>query len=134
MGKTAIAEGHSCASSRKGSRVLFNKRVVTLTWSAGTAPRPFEERMKAVMNELEKSPDVILFIDELTIVVPAASARSMLPTCSLAPGDSMHRRYTLDEYRQYIEKDGAFGPSFPDDGGPHLTPGGNHRNPAQHQG
>ena len=89
VGKSAIAEGLALRIvEKKVSRVLFNKRIVTLDVAslvAGTKYRgQFEERMKAVMNELEKSPDVILFIDEIHTIVGAGgqAARSMLRTCS----------------------------------------------------
>jgi ATP-dependent Clp protease ATP-binding subunit ClpC len=83
VGKSAIAEGLALRIiQRKVSRVLFNKRVVTLdlgTLVAGTKYRgQFEERMKAVMNELEKSPDVILFIDEIHTIVGAGAASGSL--------------------------------------------------------
>lgn len=118
VGKTAIAEGLALRiSQRKVSRVLFNKRVVTLDLAslvAGTKYRgQFEERMKAVMNELEKSPDVILFIDEIHTLVGAGGASGSLDASNmfkpaLARGDiQCIGATTLDEYRQYIEKDGA---------------------------
>ncbi len=102
---------------RKVSRVLFNKRVVTLDLAslvAGTKYRgQFEERMKAVMNELEKSPDVILFIDEIHTIIGAGGASGSLDASNmfkpaLARGEiQCIGATTLDEYRQYIEKDGA---------------------------
>jgi ATP-dependent Clp protease ATP-binding subunit ClpC len=118
VGKTAIAEGLALRIvQRKVSRVLFNKRVVTLDLAslvAGTKYRgQFEERMKAVMNELEKSPDVILFIDELHTIVGAGGASGSLDASNmfkpaLSRGDiQCIGATTLDEYRQYIEKDGA---------------------------
>ncbi len=118
VGKTAIAEGLALRiTQRKVSRVLFNKRVVTLDLAslvAGTKYRgQFEERMKAVMNELEKSPDVILFIDEIHTIVGAGGASGSLDASNmfkpaLARGDvQCIGATTLDEYRQYIEKDGA---------------------------
>jgi ATP-dependent Clp protease ATP-binding subunit ClpC len=118
VGKTAIAEGLALRIiQRKVSRVLFNKRVVTLDLAslvAGTKYRgQFEERMKAVMNELEKSPDVILFIDEIHTIVGAGGASGSLDASNmfkpaLARGDiQCIGATTLDEYRQYIEKDGA---------------------------
>ena len=92
VGKTAIAEGLALRIvQRKVSRVLFDKRVVSLDLAAlvaGTKYRgQFEERMKAIMNELEKSPDVILFIDEIHTIVGAGGAqvRWMLPICSSRP-------------------------------------------------
>ncbi len=118
VGKTAIAEGLALRIvQRKVSRVLFNKRVVTLDLAslvAGTKYRgQFEERMKAVMNELEKSPDVILFIDEIHTIVGAGGASGSLDASNmfkpaLARGElQCIGATTLDEYRQYIEKDGA---------------------------
>ncbi|MSQ78968.1 MAG: ATP-dependent Clp protease ATP-binding subunit [Flavobacteriaceae bacterium] len=118
VGKTAIAEGLALRiSQRKVSRVLFGKRVVTLDLAslvAGTKYRgQFEERMKAVMNELEKSPDVILFIDEIHTIVGAGGASGSLDASNmfkpaLSRGDiQCIGATTLDEYRQYIEKDGA---------------------------
>ncbi len=118
VGKTAIAEGLALRIiQKKVSRVLFNKRVVSLDIAslvAGTKYRgQFEERMKAVMAELEKSPDVILFIDELHTIVGAGGASGSLDASNmfkpaLARGDiQCIGATTLDEYRQYIEKDGA---------------------------
>ena len=118
VGKSAIAEGLALRIvQRKVSRVLFNKRVVTLDLAslvAGTKYRgQFEERMKAVMNELEKSPDVILFIDEIHTLVGAGGASGSLDASNmfkpaLARGEiQCIGATTLDEYRQYIEKDGA---------------------------
>ncbi len=118
VGKTAIAEGLALRIiQRKVSRVLYNKRVVTLDIAslvAGTKYRgQFEERMKAVMAELEKSPDVILFIDELHTIVGAGGASGSLDASNifkpaLARGEiQCIGATTLDEYRQYIEKDGA---------------------------
>src|SRR4051812_5775998 len=118
VGKSAIAEGLALRIvQRKVSRVLFNKRVVTLDLAslvAGTKYRgQFEERMKAVMNELEKSPDVILFIDEIHTIVGAGGASGSLDASNmfkpaLARGEiQCIGATTLDEYRQYIEKDGA---------------------------
>ena len=112
-----------CASSqRKVSRVLYDKRIVTLDLAAlvaGTKYRgQFEERMKAVMNELEKSPDVILFIDELHTLVGAGGASGSLDASNmfkpaLARGEiQCIGATTLDEYRQYIEKDGALDRRF----------------------
>ena len=107
---------------KKVSRVLFGKRVVTLDIAslvAGTKYRgQFEERMKAVMNELEKSTDVILFIDELHTIVGAGGASGSLDASNmfkpaLARGDiQVIGATTLDEYRQYIEKDGALARRF----------------------
>ncbi|MFT7592275.1 MAG: ATP-dependent Clp protease ATP-binding subunit ClpC, partial [bacterium] len=118
VGKTAIAEGLALRiTQRKVSRVLFGKRVVTLDLAslvAGTKYRgQFEERMKAVMNELEKSKDVILFIDEIHTIVGAGGASGSLDASNmfkpaLARGEvQCVGATTLDEYRQYIEKDGA---------------------------
>ena len=123
VGKTAIAEGLALRIvQKKVSRVLFNKRVVTLDLAslvAGTKYRgQFEERMKAVMNELEKSPEVILFIDELHTIVGAGGASGSLDASNmfkpaLARGDiQCIGATTLDEYRQYIEKDGALARRF----------------------
>jgi len=118
VGKSAIAEGLALKIvNREVSRVLFNKRVVALDVAslvAGTKYRgQFEERMKAVMNELEKSNDVILFIDELHTIVGAGGASGSLDASNmfkpaLARGEiQCIGATTLDEYRQYIEKDGA---------------------------
>ena len=118
VGKSAIAEGLALRIvQRKVSRVLFNKRVVSLDLAslvAGTKYRgQFEERMKAVMNELEKSPDVILFIDEIHTIIGAGGASGSLDASNmfkpaLARGEiQCIGATTLDEYRQYIEKDGA---------------------------
>ncbi|MCB9185659.1 MAG: ATP-dependent Clp protease ATP-binding subunit [Flavobacteriales bacterium] len=118
VGKSAIAEGLALRIiQRKVSRVLFGKRVVTLDLAslvAGTKYRgQFEERMKAVMNELEKSPDVILFIDEIHTIVGAGGASGSMDASNmfkpaLARGEvQCIGATTLDEYRQYIEKDGA---------------------------
>lgn len=123
MGKTAIAEGLALRIiQKKVSRVLFGKRVVTLDLAslvAGTKYRgQFEERMKAVMNELEKSPEVILFIDEIHTIVGAGGASGSLDASNmfkpaLARGDiQCIGATTLDEYRQYIEKDGALARRF----------------------
>lgn len=118
VGKSAIAEGlANRIISRKVSRILFNKRVVTLDLAslvAGTKYRgQFEERMKAVMNELEKNDDIILFIDEIHTIVGAGGATGSLDASNmfkpaLARGEiQVIGATTLDEYRQYIEKDGA---------------------------
>jgi ATP-dependent Clp protease ATP-binding subunit ClpC len=118
VGKSAIAEGLALRiTQRKVSRVLFNKRVVTLDLAslvAGTKYRgQFEERMKAVMNELEKNPDIILFIDEIHTIIGAGGASGSLDASNmfkpaLARGEiQCIGATTLDEYRQYIEKDGA---------------------------
>lgn len=123
VGKTAIAEGLALRIvQKKVSRVLFNKRVVTLDLAslvAGTKYRgQFEERMKAVMNELEKSPNVILFIDELHTIVGAGGASGSLDASNMfKPALSRGEiqcigATTLDEYRQYIEKDGALARRF----------------------
>jgi ATP-dependent Clp protease ATP-binding subunit ClpC len=123
VGKTAIAEGLAIRIvQKKVSRVLHDKRVVTLDLAslvAGTKYRgQFEERMKAVMNELEKAKDVILFIDELHTIVGAGGASGSLDASNifkpaLARGDlQCIGATTLDEYRQYIEKDGALDRRF----------------------
>jgi ATP-dependent Clp protease ATP-binding subunit ClpC len=123
VGKTAIAEGLALRIiQKKVSRVLFGKRVITLDLAslvAGTKYRgQFEERMKAVMNELEKNRDVILFIDELHTIVGAGGASGSLDASNmfkpaLARGDiQCIGATTLDEYRQYIEKDGALARRF----------------------
>ena len=123
VGKTAIAEGLALRIvQKKVSRVLFGKRVVTLDLAslvAGTKYRgQFEERMKAVMNELEKSPEVILFIDELHTIVGAGGASGSLDASNMfKPALSRGEiqcigATTLDEYRQYIEKDGALARRF----------------------
>ncbi|HUL44825.1 MAG TPA: ATP-dependent Clp protease ATP-binding subunit [Bacteroidota bacterium] len=123
VGKTAIAEGLALRIvQKKVSRVLHEKRVVTLDLAAlvaGTKYRgQFEERMKAVMNELEKAKDVILFIDELHTIVGAGGASGSLDASNmfkpaLARGDlQCIGATTLDEYRQYIEKDGALDRRF----------------------
>jgi len=118
VGKSAIAEGLAIRIiKRKVSRILFNKRVVTLDLAsivAGTKYRgQFEERMKAVMNELEKNDDIILFIDEIHTIVGAGGATGSLDASNmfkpaLARGElQCVGATTLDEYRQHIEKDGA---------------------------
>jgi ATP-dependent Clp protease ATP-binding subunit ClpC len=123
VGKTAIAEGLALRIvEKKVSRVLYGKRVVTLDLAslvAGTKYRgQFEERMKAVMAELEKSPDVILFIDEIHTIVGAGGASGSLDASNmfkpaLARGEvQCIGATTLDEYRQYIEKDGALARRF----------------------
>ena len=123
VGKTAIVEGLALRIvQRKVSRVLFDKRVVSLDLAAlvaGTKYRgQFEERMKAIMNELEKNRDVILFIDELHTIVGAGGASGSLDASNifkpaLARGElQCIGASTLDEYRQYIEKDGALDRRF----------------------
>jgi ATP-dependent Clp protease ATP-binding subunit ClpC len=123
VGKTAIAEGLALRiMQKKVSRVLHGKRVVTLDLAAlvaGTKYRgQFEERMKAVMNELEKAKDVILFIDELHTIVGAGGASGSLDASNMfKPALSRGELQcigatTLDEYRQYIEKDGALDRRF----------------------
>ncbi len=118
VGKSAIAEGLALRiTQRKVSRALFNKRVYTLDLAslvAGTKYRgQFEERMKAVLNELEKNRDIILFIDEIHTIVGAGNASGSLDASNmfkpaLARGEiQCIGATTLDEYRQYIEKDGA---------------------------
>ena len=123
VGKTAIAEGLALRIVLKTvSRILHNKRVVTLDLAAlvaGTKYRgQFEERMKAVMNELEKAKDVILFIDELHTIVGAGGASGSLDASNIfKPALSRGELQcigatTLNEYRQYIEKDGALDRRF----------------------
>jgi len=118
VGKTAIAEGLAARIiQRKVSRVLYDKRVIALDLAAlvaGTKYRgQFEERMKAVMTELEKTDNVILFIDELHTIVGAGGASGSLDASNmlkpaLARGDIQAiGATTLNEYRQFIEKDGA---------------------------
>lgn len=118
VGKSAIAEGLALRIiKKKVSRILYGKRVVTLDLAslvAGTKYRgQFEERMKAVMNELEKNNDIILFIDEIHTIVGAGGATGSLDASNmfkpaLARGEiQCIGATTLDEYRQYIEKDGA---------------------------
>jgi ATP-dependent Clp protease ATP-binding subunit ClpC len=118
VGKSAIAEGLALRiTQRKVSRALFNKRIVSLDLAslvAGTKYRgQFEERMKAVLNELEKNPNIILFIDEIHTIVGAGNASGSLDASNmfkpaLARGEiQCIGATTLDEYRQYIEKDGA---------------------------
>jgi ATP-dependent Clp protease ATP-binding subunit ClpC len=123
VGKTAIVEGLALRIvQRKVSRVLFDKRVVSLDLAAlvaGTKYRgQFEERMKAIMNELEKNRDVILFIDELHTIVGAGGASGSLDASNIfKPALSRGELQcigasTLDEYRMYIEKDGALDRRF----------------------
>ena len=118
VGKSAIAEGLAMRIiQRKVSRVLFDKRVVTLDLAsivAGTKYRgQFEERMKAILNELAKNNNIILFIDEIHTIVGAGGATGSLDAANmlkpaLARGDiQCIGATTLDEYRQHIEKDGA---------------------------
>lgn len=118
VGKSAIAEGLAIrVIKRNVSRVLFGKRVVTLDLAsivAGTKYRgQFEERMKAILNELQKTNDVILFIDEIHTIVGAGGATGSLDAANmlkpaLARGEiQCIGATTLDEYRQHIEKDGA---------------------------
>jgi ATP-dependent Clp protease ATP-binding subunit ClpC len=118
VGKTAIVEGLALRIiEKKVSRALFDKRIITLDLAsivAGTKYRgQFEERMKAVINELEKAKDVILFIDEIHTIVGAGGASGSLDASNmfkpaLARGDiQCIGATTLDEYRQNIEKDGA---------------------------
>jgi ATP-dependent Clp protease ATP-binding subunit ClpC len=123
VGKTAIVEGLALRiHQKKVPRTLFNKRIVMLDLAAlvaGTKYRgQFEERMKAIMNELEKSRDVILFIDEIHTMVGAGGATGSLDASNifkpaLARGElQCIGASTLDEYRQYIEKDGALDRRF----------------------
>ncbi len=118
VGKSAIAEGLALRIvQHKVSRILFEKRVVTLDLAslvAGTKYRgQFEERMKAVMNELEKNDNIILFIDEIHTIVGAGGATGSLDASNmfkpaLARGElQCIGATTMDEYRQHIEKDGA---------------------------
>lgn len=118
VGKSAIAEGLALRIvQRKVSRALFNKRIVMLDLAsvvAGTKYRgQFEERIKAILNELEKNPEIILFIDEIHTIVGAGNANGSLDASNmlkpaLARGElQCIGATTLDEYRQYIEKDGA---------------------------
>lgn len=118
MGKSAIAEGLAMRIVHKQvSRILFNKRVLTLDLAsivAGTKYRgQFEERMKAMLNELARSKDVILFIDEIHTIVGAGGASGSLDAANmlkpaLARGEiQCIGATTLNEYRQHIEKDGA---------------------------
>lgn len=118
VGKSAIAEGLALRIyQKKVSRVLYNKRVITLDLAslvAGTKYRgQFEERMKAIMTELEKNRDVILFIDEIHTIVGAGGSTGSLDASNmfkpaLARGEiQCIGATTLDEYRQHIEKDGA---------------------------
>ena len=118
VGKSAVAEGLALRIvQRKVSRALFNKRIVMLDLAsvvAGTKYRgQFEERIKAILNELEKNPDIILFIDEIHTIVGAGNANGSLDASNmlkpaLARGElQCIGATTLDEYRQYIEKDGA---------------------------
>lgn len=118
VGKSAIAEGLALRIvQRKVSRTLFNKRIVMLDLAsvvAGTKYRgQFEERIKAILNELEKNPEIILFIDEIHTIVGAGNANGSLDASNmlkpaLARGElQCIGATTLDEYRQYIEKDGA---------------------------
>lgn len=123
VGKTAIVEGLALRIvQRKVSRVLFDKRVISLDLAslvAGTKYRgQFEERMKAIMNELEKNRDVILFIDEMHTIVGAGGASGSLDASNIfKPALSRGELQcigasTLDEYRMYIEKDGALDRRF----------------------
>ncbi|MBT8231848.1 MAG: ATP-dependent Clp protease ATP-binding subunit [Saprospiraceae bacterium] len=123
VGKTAIAEGLALRiMQKKVSRTLFGKRLIMLDLAAlvaGTKYRgQFEERMKAIMNELEKTRDVILFIDEVHTIVGAGGATGSLDASNifkpaLARGElQVIGASTLDEYRQYIEKDGALDRRF----------------------
>ena len=123
VGKTAIVEGLALRIvQKKVSRTLFNKRVVMLDLAAlvaGTKYRgQFEERMKAIMTELEKAKDVILFIDEIHTIVGAGGATGSLDASNifkpaLARGElQCIGASTLDEYRQFIEKDGALDRRF----------------------
>ncbi|MFN5842236.1 MAG: ATP-dependent Clp protease ATP-binding subunit, partial [Bacteroidota bacterium] len=123
VGKTAVVEGLALRIiQRKVSRVLYDKRIVMLDLAAlvaGTKYRgQFEERIKAIMNELEKNRDVILFIDEIHTIVGAGGATGSLDASNifkpaLARGElQCIGASTLDEYRQHIEKDGALDRRF----------------------
>ena len=123
VGKTAIAEALALRIiEKKVSRTLHNKRVLTLDLAslvAGTKYRgQFEERMKAIMTEMEKSTDVILFIDELHTIVGAGGASGSLDASNMfKPALSRGEiqcigATTLDEYRQHVEKDGALARRF----------------------
>ena len=118
VGKSSIAEGLALRIvERKVSRLLFNKRIVMLDLAsmvAGTKYRgQFEERIKALMSEMEKEPDVILFIDEIHTMIGAGGASGSLDASNmfkpaLARGEiQIIGATTLDEYRKHIEKDGA---------------------------
>ena len=118
VGKSSIAEGLALRIiQKKVSRVLFNKRIVTLdigSMVAGTKYRgQFEERVKALMQEMEKEPDVILFIDEIHTIIGAGGSSGSLDASNmfkpaLARGElQIIGATTLDEYRKHIEKDGA---------------------------
>jgi len=118
VGKSAIVEGLALRiMTKKVSRILFNKRVISLDLAsivAGTKYRgQFEERMKAILNELSKNDDIILFIDEIHTIVGAGGATGSLDAANmlkpaLARGEiQCIGATTLDEYRQHIEKDGA---------------------------
>ena len=139
VGKSAIAEGLALRiHQKKVSRVLYNKRVVTLDLAslvAGTKYRgQFEERMKAIMTELEKNRDVILFIDELHTIVGAGSSTGSLDASNifkpaLARGEiQCIGATTLDEYRQYIRERRSTGASFPKSDGRAYQRGRNHPN------
>lgn len=118
VGKSAIAEGLAIRIVEgKVPRTLYNKRIITLDLAslvAGTKYRgQFEERMKAIINELERNPDIIVFIDEIHTIIGAGSASGSLDASNmfkpaLARGEiQCIGATTIDEYRQYIEKDGA---------------------------
>lgn len=118
VGKSAIAEGMAIRIVQKQvSRILFGKRIIALDLAsivAGTKYRgQFEERMKAILNELQRNPNIILFIDEIHTIVGAGGASGSLDAANmlkpaLARGEiQCIGATTLDEYRQYIEKDGA---------------------------
>ncbi len=118
VGKSAIVEGLALRIvQRRVSRILFDKRVVALDMAsivAGTKYRgQFEERIKAILNELQKNPNVILFIDEIHTIVGAGGAPGSLDAANmlkpaLARGEiQCVGATTMDEYRQSIEKDGA---------------------------
>ncbi len=118
VGKSAIVEGLALRIvQRKVSRILFDKRVVSLDMAsivAGTKYRgEFEERIKAILTELSRNPDIILFIDEIHTIVGAGNAQGSMDAANmlkpaLARGEvQCIGATTLDEYRKNIEKDGA---------------------------
>ena len=118
VGKSAIVEGLALRIvEKKVSRILFDKRVIALDMTAvvaGTKYRgQFEERIRSILNELKKNPNIILFIDEIHTIVGAGSAAGSMDAANmlkpaLARGEiQCIGATTLDEYRQNIEKDGA---------------------------
>ncbi len=125
VGKSAIVEGLALRIvEKKVSRILFDKRVIALDMTAvvaGTKYRgQFEERIRSILNELKKNPNIILFIDEIHTIVGAGSAAGFngCSQCMLKPALARGEiqcigATTLDEYRQNIEKDGCIGTSVP---------------------